>query len=124
MKAKPTIPQPTPLEQIQKLQAQIAGLQGAAVVELKSRREAILVEIKAVNADLEGLTGKSTNRRTPAVLSVTFQELKERLEAAPNRTLNIRRMGLDTTNVRTLANLHPKELELGGKGAWPTVFLV
>jgi hypothetical protein len=118
---------PTPLEEILKLQQQIEALKGGAISELSARRAALQSELKSLDAELEALTGKPAGRRpraTPAIRSVTFQELKDLLLAAPNKALNIRRAGLDATNIRTLANLNPKDLQMGGKGAWPTVTLV
>lgn len=102
---------PDPLETIRQLQAKIGQLKEAAIIELKARRAATSAEIAAIDADMEKLTGKPS-RRTPAIRSVTFQELKDLLLAEPKRALNVRRAGLDGTNVKTLANLHLRELEI------------
>jgi uncharacterized coiled-coil protein SlyX len=118
------MPKPTPLQEIEKLQEQLSKLKDAAVVELNARVTQIRTDLKDIDAQLESLTGKPTTRKgraTPAMRSITMQDL---LASSPNQTVNIRRAGLDTTNIRTLANLHPKEIQLGGKGAWPTVGLI
>ncbi len=124
--SKPTV---NPLAEIQKLQAQIASLKDSAIAELRARRSAIEQEIRSVEQELETLTGKPAGRGrrvgdTPAKRSLTFQELKDLLLSAPNRTISIRKQGLDATNIRTLANLNPRDLTLGGKGPWPTVTYV
>jgi len=105
------IAKPDPLESIRVLQAQIDQLKESAIAELKARKEAILAEIGTIDADMEKLTGRPV-RNTPAIRSVTFQELKDLLQAEPTRALNVRRAGLDGTNVKTLANLHPRELDI------------
>jgi hypothetical protein len=121
------VPKPTSLQEISKLQEQLSKLKDAAVVELTERVSAIRVELKDIDAQLDSLTGKPATRKgraTPAMRSITMQDLKDLLASSPNQTVNIRRAGLDTTNIETLANLHPKEIHLGGKGAWPTVLLL
>jgi len=120
----------TPLEEIQKLQAQIASLKDSAITELRARKSAIEAELKSIEGEIENLTGKAPGRRgrrsadTPAKRSLTFQELKDILLSRPNRALSIRKEGLDVTNIRTLANINPRDLVLGGKGPWPTVAYV
>jgi hypothetical protein len=121
------MPKPTPLQEISKLQEQLSKLKDAAVVELNARVAQIRAELKDIDAQIESLTGKPATREakaTPAMRSITMQDLKDLLASSPNQTVNIRRAGLDTTNIKTLANLHPKAIQLGGKGAWPTVVLV
>ena len=125
--AKPTA---NPLEEISKLQAQIALLKDSAIRELKDRKAALEHEINGLDHEIEKITGKPAPGRrgrsldTPARRSLTFQELKDLLLAAPDRSISVRKAGLDSTNVRTLANLNPRELRLGGKGPWPTVTLI
>ena len=53
-----------PLEEISKLQQQIAQLTDAAVGELKARRADLENELKAVDAELEKLTGKPARAGT------------------------------------------------------------
>ena len=127
MVTKPT----NPLEEIQKLQAQIASLKDSAIAELRARKSAIEEEIHSIDDELEKLTGKPAGSRrgrrlsdTPLKRSLTFQELKDMLLSTPSRTLNIRKEGLDITNIRTLANINARDLTLGGKGPWPTVSYV
>jgi hypothetical protein len=124
-------PTANPLEEISKLQAQIAQLKEAALQELRARKTTLEGEIAAIDHEIETISGKPVGGRrgaklfdTPARRSVTFQELKDLLLAEPDRTLSVRKSGLDSTNIRTLANLNPRELRLGGKGPWPTVTLI
>ena len=56
--------------------------------------------------------------------SPSLQELKELLNAAPEKIISIRRDGYDINNIKTLAKVNPSLLQLGGKGAWPTVKLL
>jgi hypothetical protein len=56
--------------------------------------------------------------------SVPLSELKVLLEAAPGKTLNVRRAGLQLANLKTLSNANPQLLKLGGKGAWPTITML
>ncbi|HEY2342657.1 MAG TPA: hypothetical protein VGH90_06495 [Chthoniobacteraceae bacterium] len=119
-----------PLEEISKLQAQIAQLKDVALQELKMRKTTLETEISSIDREVEKISGRPAGRRgvklfdTPARRSVTFHELRDLLLAEPDRTLSVRKAGLDSTNIRTLANLNPRELRLGGKGPWPTVTLV
>jgi hypothetical protein len=121
------MPKPTSLQEISKLREQLSKLKDEAVVELTARVAQIRAELKDIDGQLESLTGKPATRKgraTPAMRSITMQDLKDLLASSPYQTVNIRKAGLDTTNIRTLANLHPKEIQLGGKGAWPTVGLL
>lgn len=124
------------LDQIANLQQQIAQLRDAAVLELRVRREALEAEIRSIDIELESITGKPAGvkrtRRTGGSaggLGVSgktpdLQELKEILGALPDKTLNIRKNGFDTRNIKVLASANPHLLGMGGKGAWPTVTLL
>ncbi len=121
----------TALEEIAQLQGQIFALKEAAVVELKERRSRLEAELASIDKELETLTGKAAGaprvrQSTPAAprRSLPLQELKEFLAAAPDRTLNIRKEGLDLANIKTLAKANPHLLRLGGKAPWPTVTLL
>jgi hypothetical protein len=89
-------------------------------------------ELKAVDAEIEKLTGKPAaakrTRRTNApdmpARTPDLQELKEMLSAAPDKTIGIRKEGLDLRNIKILAEANPHLLKLGGKGPWPTVTLL
>jgi hypothetical protein len=125
--AKPT----TSLDRIAALKAEIESLQQAAVTELMERRSALARELADVDAELAALTGKPADskrkyRRKEAGpgKSLPLQELKELLAAAPDKTLNIRKEGLELANIKTLATANPHLLRLGGKGAWPTVTML
>ncbi len=122
-----------PLAEIARLEAQIELLKDGAVSELQERRMALERELRAVDAELERITGKPpTVRRgrrlsgAPAAPGRTpdLQELKEMLNAAPNKTIGIRKEGLDLRNIKILAEANPHLLRIGGKGAWPTVTLL
>ena len=119
------------IERIADLKAQIASLEQGAIQELMEKRNALSAELAAVDAELARITGKPVEGRKarattakPAGKSPSLQELKEIIAAAPNRTLNIRGGGYDLRNIKTLANANPQLLQLGGKGAWPTVKLL
>ena len=129
-------PKPTnnPLEEINKLQAQIASLREAAADELKARRSVLEAELKAVDAELEKLTGKpprvkrarggATGGGEPSVgKKPDLQELKALLASAPNRTISLRKEGYDVRNVKVLAAANPHLFQMGGKGPWPQVTL-
>ena len=80
-----------PLEEISKLQAQIALLKDSAIRELKDRKSALEQEINGLDHEIEKITGKPAPGRrgrsldTPARKSLTFQELKDMLLDAPDR---------------------------------------
>lgn len=120
---------PSPFNRIAELKAQIAKLQDEAVKELRQKRENLLEEIAGIDAQLAELTGGKVDvvsKRKPkaAGKSLPLQELKALLADAPDKTLNIRKEGLDLANIKTLAEANPGLLKLGGKGAWPTVTLL
>lgn len=120
---------PSPLAQIEQLKAQIAQLQQQAVKELKQKREDLLKQLAEVDSQLAELTGDapeapSKRKEKAAGRSVPLQELKALLADAPDKTLNIRKEGLDLRNIKVLAEANPGLLKLGGKGAWPTVTLL
>ncbi len=119
------------LQRIESLKAEIASLERAAVQELLVRRDSLSSELAAVNHQIEELTGAvasgkpARNRAAKAPgKSLPLQELKELLATAPDKTLSIRKEGLDLANIKTLANANPHVLKLGGKGPWPTVTLL
>lgn len=117
-------------EKIHELQAQIAALQEEEVKELKQRRSQLLEEVQALDAQIAAVTGRALIKKSAAIerkstgRSIPLQELKDLLAAAPEKTLNIRKEGLQLSNIRTLANANPHLLQMGGKGAWPTVALL
>lgn len=119
------------LDRIAALKAEIESLQQSAISELMERRNALSHELAEVDAELAKLTGKTAEskrkyRRKEAGpgKSLPLQELKELLAAAPDKTLNVRKEGLELANIKTLANANPHLLRIGGKGAWPTVTLL
>ena len=119
------------LERIQQLKAEIASLEQAAISELMERRNALSHELATVDAELARLTGKPLEARKArssapkaSLKSLPLQELKELLAKAPEKTLNIRKEGLDLQNIKTLAKANPTLLKLAGKGAWPIVTLL
>jgi chromosome segregation ATPase len=126
------MPTTSPLDRIQQLKAEIASLEQAAIQELMERRNNLSRELATVDAEIARLTGKApaegkkaraVSSKAPAK-SLPLQELKELLAAAPEKTLNVRKEGLELANIKTLAAANPSLLKLGGKGAWPTVTLL
>lgn len=125
------MPTTSSLERIQQLKAEIASLEQAAIQELMERRNTLTHELATVDAEIARLTGKpveakKTRSSAPkaAGASLSLQELKELLAKAPEKTLSIRKEGLDLANIKTLAKVNPTLLKLGGKGAWPTLTLL
>lgn len=121
----------TSLERIQQLKAEIASLEQAAIQELMDRRNSLTNELATVDAEIAKLTGKSIQEKKARssqpkapTKSLPLQELKALLAEAPDKTLNIRKEGLELRNIKVLANANPHLLRLAGKGAWPTVTLL
>jgi hypothetical protein len=119
------------LDRIQQLKAEIANLEQLAIQELMDRRNALTNELATVDAEIAKLTGKPVQEKKTrsaqpkaAGKSLPLQELKELLAAAPGKTVNIRKEGLELRNIKVLSNANPHLLKLGGKGAWPTVTLL
>jgi hypothetical protein len=120
------------LFKVQQLQAEIEELKSRAIQELKEKRVQLEQELIDVDAQIRKLTGKSlsdgapqrTRRSEPSGRSVPLQELKDLLAAAPDKTLNLRKAGLEVRNVKVLAQANPHLLKMGGVGAWPTVTLL
>ena len=118
------------LAQIEKLQQEIAALKTQALQELRARRAAILHDITEVDAQVAALTGVAAEKKQPSVpaglsgKSIPLADLKVLLAEAPEKTINIRKAGLQLANIKTLARVNPHLLRLGGKGAWPTVTML
>ena len=119
------------LERIQQLKAELAKAEQAAIQELMDRRNNLSRELATIDAELAKLTGKPIeNKKVRSAGSIStgrnipLQELKDELEAAPDKTLNIRKANLELRNIKVLAEANPTLLKLGGKGAWPTVTLL
>ena len=111
--------------------AAVADLQSAAEHELRERREWLSRELASVEAELADLAEDSPMEKKPqpgeamgSAEKLTLRELIADLEAAPERTLNIRKAHLDVRSVKALARANPQRLQLGGKAGWPTVTLV
>jgi septal ring factor EnvC (AmiA/AmiB activator) len=122
---------PSSLERLQQLKAEIASLEQAALSELMEKRNSLSQQLAEVDSEIARLTGKPTQERTSRSpvskvvgKSLPLQELKELLAKAPDKTLNIRKEGLELRNIKVLANANPSLLKLAGKGAWPTVTLL
>jgi hypothetical protein len=125
------MPNTTSLDRIQQLKAEIASLEQAAIQELMEKRNALSHELATVDAEIGRLTGKPVDSKrtrsgSPKLPGKTpsLQELKELLAAAAQKTLNVRKEGLDLANIKTLVSANPSLLKLGGKGAWPTLTLL
>lgn len=119
------------LERLEALKAEIASLEQAAVSELKERRKALVDELASIDARIAELTGQASETKTSRARgarvggkSLPLEALKELLANAADKTVNIRKEGLDLQNIKTLAKANPHLLSLGGKGPWPTVTLL
>jgi hypothetical protein len=119
------------LDRIADLKAQIAAIEQGAIRELVEKRNTLSRELVAVEAEIARLTGKPVDGAKPrasapkaAGKSPSLQELKAIIAADPEKTLNIRKGGYDLRNIKILAQANPGLLQLGGKGAWPTVKLM
>jgi hypothetical protein len=123
-------------EQIEKIRndaaAEIERLKATALAELEEKRAEALAALKTIDDEIAELTGKPAGgtRKTrkgsgpkSAGLKPDLQELKAMLAKADGKTLSIRKAGLDTENVKTLAAANPGLLKMGAKGPWPTVTL-
>ena len=118
------------LSRIEQLKAELAQLQTDAVKELRNKRDTLVKEIAHIDAELAELTGAAPVKATARPKtggggkSIPLTELKALLEGAPEKTLNIRKAGLELANIKTLATANPHLLKLGGKGPWPTVTML
>ena len=120
----------TSLDRITQLKAEIAKLEQGALQELMERRKALSRELATVDAEIANLNGKPVEKKTRQSpgskgegKKPDLQELKSILAQATGKTLNIRGEGYEAKNIRTLAKANPSLLQMGGKGAWPTVTL-
>ena len=121
----------TSLDRIAQLKAEIAKLEQGALQELMDRRNALSHELATVDAEIVKLTGKSAQakpaRSTESKTvgkSPSLQELKVMLANAPEKTLSVRREGLDLKNIKTLAAANPSLLKMSAKSPWPMVTLL
>jgi hypothetical protein len=126
------------LEQIKELQERIKALSADAVATLKGEKRNLQDRIAAIDKEIEALTGekpegakteKTGKGRGPrktdpgSLKKPDLQELKDILKGSPDKTLNIRKEGYDTPNIKTMADANPALLQYT-KGAWPTVKLL
>jgi hypothetical protein len=120
----------TSLERIELLKAEIESLRQAAVSELTEKRKALAEELASIDSQLADITGKPqegvkrARRSSGGGRSIPLQELKDLLAKSPDKTINIRKEGLELRNIKVLATANPTLLRLGGKGPWPTVTLL
>ena len=126
-----TRPRTGALNSLDELIAEVARLQQVIVEDLRRQHEYLTRELSRVDDELAELTGAPAAEEpvpTAALVSsekrnVTLSELIAALQAAPDKTLNIRKANLEGKGVKALAKAHPHLLKIGGKGAWPTVTL-
>jgi hypothetical protein len=124
-------PRVASLDALDELIAEVANLQKAVVQELLERRARLCRELADVDAELAELDGSPapakkkapSKSRASGARKLSLPELAAELETAPGHTLNIRKANLDVKHTKALAKANPKLLQLGGKGAWPTVML-
>jgi len=95
------------LSRIEELRAQIAQLEKEGIQELRAKRATLADEIASIDAQLIELTGgvpaKGSGRAKAAPgRSIPLSDLKVLLAAAPEKTVNIRKEGLDLANIKTL----------------------
>ena len=121
----------TSLNRIEQLKAEIAKLEQGALQELMERRNALSHDLATVDAEIAKLTGKAVHTKSArstapktAGKSPSLQELKELLANAPEKTLSVRREGLDLANIKTLTKANPSLLKMSAKGPWPLVTLL
>jgi len=115
------------LNSLDALIAEIARLQEQVIEELRQRRVWLHRELAQVDAELADLTwepGTGAAAASAVKKTPTLSELIEALQAAPGRTLNIRKANLEVKSIKTFAKAHPHLLRLGGKTGWPTVTLL
>lgn len=123
------------LDALDELIAEVAHLQESVVQELLDRRARLCRELASVDAELAELEEKPAPAPAPAKKKparavagesrkLTLPELIAELEAAPERTLNIRKAHLEVKRVKALAKANPQTLQMGGKSGWPTVTLL
>jgi hypothetical protein len=118
------------LARIEELKKEIATLQAEALRLFQEERRSLTSRVATIDAELAELIGPPPEKRGPIPeselpgKSIPLQELKALLEVAPDKTLNIRKEGLQLANIKTLARVNPHLLRLGGKGAWPTVTML
>jgi hypothetical protein len=125
------------LEKIKELQAQIKALEADAVATLLGEKRNLQDRIAEIDKEIEGITGQPVEKPKAAsgkgrgpkktdpgsLKKPDLQELKDILKGSPDKTLNIRKEGYDTPNIKTLADANPSLLQYT-KGAWPTVKLL
>ena len=119
----------TALERIQQLKAEITQLEQAAISEMMEKRNLLSQQLAEVDAEIARLTGKpqetkKTRASSYAAKSIPLQQLKELLENAPNKTVSIRKEGLELKNIKALVSANPQLLKITAKGPWPLVTLL
>ncbi len=119
------------MDSFDELIAAVVRLHEKTVAELRERRARLRRELSSVDAELADLTDDKTEEPAPvkaaatsAKRSVTVAELIAELQAAPDRTINIRKANLDVKTIKVLAKAHPHMMKLGGKSGWPTLTLL
>ncbi len=120
------------LDRIAAIKAQIESLEKSAINELRGNRDALISEIAQVDADIALLTGEKIEKKTRRTArlresegkQISFELLKTMLRRVPSKTINIRKEGFDTKQVRSLAAAYPQSLTIEGNGPWPTVTLL
>lgn len=121
---------------LEELIAEVARMQELRVEELHTYRDWLSSELVLVDGEMAELNeGEGAGEGTlppnghakgavgPAK-AISLKKLVSELEAAPERTLNIRKAKLDVKHIKTLVRENPHLLQAGGKGSWPTVTLL
>jgi hypothetical protein len=122
--------EPVPVEKPKKRKGGMSAAGRAAIIAAQKARWARVKAAKGSTPEVVGHLLKVETLRPAPVMkagpgkSIPLSELKVLLEAAPEKTLNIRREGLQLRNIKVLAGANPHLLALGGSGPWPTVTML
>jgi len=95
----------------------------AAIIAAQKKRWAAIKAAKKAKPEVEALQPAPVMKAGPGK-SIPLSELKVLIEAAPEKTVNIRKEGLQLRNIKVLATANPSLLKLGGSGPWPTVTIL
>lgn len=121
------MPTKSATDKIKELKEQLVVAELEATQELRDREAKLLEQLEEVRAQIAEITGEEPRaQKAPKKKGklVSSDRLKELLNAAPEKTLSLRKEGLDLDCVKKLAAEFPKEFQIAGKGPWPTVSLI
>lgn len=111
-------------------QEEVEARKSEALTAFRKRREELLDQVSKLDSEIAALSGETvSNGRTPrkqptAKKQISLRLLVDKLKDLPEQTMSIRKEGYDTTQIRQLALDNPGVISLGGNGPWPTVSLI